>query len=98
MYPGLWVILRDWQNLHAAAKVWDFLYMLRNARKLEGWNPKEFTYHIEENPPRILVSLDGQSEITISKELFQKMVKQPIILLRWVRKHSYSKGIYDKGE
>jgi len=95
MGSHLWWCLTNWQNLYRAARAWDFPWMLGYARKLEGWNPKEVTYHIEENPPRIIVSLDGQPEIIISKKLFQEMIKQPIILLRWVRKYSYGKSMWE---
>ena len=98
MYPGLWNILKDWLNLHRAARTRDFPWMLQYARRLEGWNPKEFTCHPELNPPRILVSLDGQPEIIIPKKLARKMVKKPYLLLLWIRKHSYGKGIYEKKE
>lgn len=92
MEYSLWQCLNMWRWLYIKACKKDFQCMVEIARRMEGWNPCEFSWRIERNPIRILISFDGLSEITVTKKELHEMFAQPIVMLRWVRKNSYQKS------
>jgi len=94
MNRELWAAFNHWHWLYYYAKKKRILSMIKIARRMEGWNPDQFVCYPETDPPRLLVSFDGQEKVTLSKERLHEMFKHPIKMLRWVRKHSYGKGLY----